>query len=552
LKDFLLAAKLPESVLECELCIKLASSQEGALHALAASRCLQYLCLYTFQDKNLFRRKGDSCEEFIYLSKFNALLDDDAFNSLETRVPDSDSQEMIEGGYFDYASCHWAYHLSRADEVYASKLVDGAVAISKVGSTVLWNWSESYRRVYGRVHETWEFPDFEVLDPFLVAATFDHPETIRKILTGSTPMPHESLISGCIWAARWGSLRCIEEIFKGRADELAQAALGECLYDALQHNQPEICKFLLKEVPEGQISFSKSEGALHRTALTTAIEMGSYDLVELIYPRIIAKHRNRDDRILTSAIPGKYCLHTDDGPARRQRNMIFEFLLEKAVMEQDVYPLLLFVAARSGCLFSVTYLLDQEHGEVRELALKKEYSEGGLTALQQAVQFGHRDVVDHLCQQPEMRSQLERTYAEGENLIHIAAKLGRETTLRTLLQHYPHGAGALDDDGRSPLSLAAFSGNPQVVRSLLQTGRAEVDTPSRGRTYTPLMYAVAGGKLQMCEILIIEGGADWSKVVGFAENGEMRLKIPLIEWSHEQTLSALSRYIKAAEGCCRG
>ncbi|OCK90588.1 uncharacterized protein K441DRAFT_617512 [Cenococcum geophilum 1.58] len=545
LKDFLLSAQLPESIFKGEISIDgtLPKCQDQFFHGLVARSCVVYLSLEEFEDNNLYGRKGELLDDFICLS-------DSLWNDSETSPSTAEGEnnlpvlEYCPDAYFSYASYHWAHHLACASKDQACRLVKNAVALSKHNSTVLWNWSETYRRAYGRVNESWEFPDFESLDPLLVAATFDHPHTIRKILSSSVARSHDSFKLACVWAARRGSLHSINELFKHEVGGLAQIALGECLYEAVQYNHVNISSFLLDKFPEGEISFSKSDGAFYRNALTMAIERGYKDLVETIFFRTVAKYR--DYKILLIALPGKYRANTDLDLVKRQRTKIFEFLVENATVEEDTWSWLLYNAARMGDLFSVEYLLDQERDKIRRLSLK-DYSEYGCTALQQAVQFGKADVVEFLCQQPEMQSQLQRTYAEGENLIHIAAKHGHEKIIPILIQRYPDGIGAIDDDGRSTLSIAALSGNPQVVRLLLNTTKVEVDAPCCNNNYTPLMYAVAGGKLEMCKVLIIEGNADYSKVLETAENGKSQLRIPTTEWGYEQTLSALCQYAKTAE-----
>jgi hypothetical protein len=89
--------------------------------------------------------------------------------------------------------------------------------------------------------------------------------------------------------------------------------------------------------------------------------------------------------------------------------------------------------------------------------------------------------------------------------IHEAAKRGDLAKVRSLVDRDPSLVAAKDKGGETPLHWAAFSGNVDLVRFLLDKG-AEIDATS-GRGLTPLAYTAVQGRIQAAGLLI-ERGAD--------------------------------------------
>jgi len=89
--------------------------------------------------------------------------------------------------------------------------------------------------------------------------------------------------------------------------------------------------------------------------------------------------------------------------------------------------------------------------------------------------------------------------------IHEAAKRGDLEKVRSLVAADPALVAAQDRGGETPLHWAAFSGNLDLVRFLLDKG-AEVDVKTN-RGLTPLAFITAQGRTQAAGLLI-ERGAD--------------------------------------------
>lgn len=80
-----------------------------------------------------------------------------------------------------------------------------------------------------------------------------------------------------------------------------------------------------------------------------------------------------------------------------------------------------------------------------------------------------------------------------------AAEEGNEKTIQSLI-HLKHLIKAVDDEGQTPLHLAARRGHHVVCSMLIEAG-AKVDERDRER-YTPLLRAAREGQVKACEVLV--------------------------------------------------
>lgn len=164
----------------------------------------------------------------------------------------------------------------------------------------------------------------------------------------------------------------------------------------------------------------------------------------------------------------------------------------------------------------------------------------GQTALMQACQYGHWEVVQTLIL---YKANIHRAdYLNGGTALHLAALNGHSRCIRLLLADYipsipdfcsiltkrrrnedsvsEFDEGALSevinrpaDGGVSALHMAALNGHPETVQLLLDLGASVTDiTVEDGTTIdligagsTPLHYAACGGNAQCCQLLIARG-----------------------------------------------
>lgn len=107
-----------------------------------------------------------------------------------------------------------------------------------------------------------------------------------------------------------------------------------------------------------------------------------------------------------------------------------------------------------------------------------------------------------------------------------AAEMGHEAVVRTLLGTGKVDIDSKDEDGRTPLSHAAERGHEDIVRTLLDTGNANADSKGEDDS-TPLSYAAANGHEAIVRLLLDCGMVDanvkssWGRTAlsDAAENG---------------------------------
>ncbi|KAG9456051.1 hypothetical protein H6P81_000559 [Aristolochia fimbriata] len=166
----------------------------------------------------------------------------------------------------------------------------------------------------------------------------------------------------------------------------------------------------------------------------------------------------------------------------------------------------------------------------------------GQTALMQACQYGHWEVVQNLML---FRANIHRTdYLNGGTALHFAALNGHTRCIRLLLADYVPSMpnfceimrkrtsrhnpavdfelGALlrvsnkpADGGITALHMAALNGHVESTHLLLDLGGSVSDvTVEDGTTIdligagsTPLHYAACGGNVQCCQVLIARGAS---------------------------------------------
>jgi uncharacterized protein len=121
--------------------------------------------------------------------------------------------------------------------------------------------------------------------------------------------------------------------------------------------------------------------------------------------------------------------------------------------------------------------------------------------------------------------------------IFAASGCGKIDQVRRLVEAEPGLANAVAADGFQPLGLAAFFGQTEIVRLLLELGAA-VDSPSRNPMHVmPLHSAAANRHLEICRLLLEHEAPvnatqadDFTPLHEAAQNGQLELVRLLLEY----------------------
>jgi ankyrin repeat protein len=138
-------------------------------------------------------------------------------------------------------------------------------------------------------------------------------------------------------------------------------------------------------------------------------------------------------------------------------------------------------------------LSDKGHVDVRD--------EEGRTALHKAAENGHNDVVLALLENGADPDAQEEAF--NQTPLHLAALNGHKAVVQTLLDHEA-SANTRDGDGWMAIHVAAWTGNEEVMKALLDRTNVNATT---GDGLTALHCAAAQGHLNIAHLLI-RAGAD--------------------------------------------
>ncbi|HEX8997432.1 MAG TPA: ankyrin repeat domain-containing protein [Ktedonobacterales bacterium] len=130
--------------------------------------------------------------------------------------------------------------------------------------------------------------------------------------------------------------------------------------------------------------------------------------------------------------------------------------------------------------------------------------------------------------EPEIAELLASSGAELT--VFEAAALGRVETLRGLLASDGSRANTVASDGFSPLGLAAFFGQPETARLLLEHGADANAVSQNAMRVAPLHSAVAAQRLDIAEDLLRAGAQvnaaqadDFTPLHQAAQNGQVAM-----------------------------
>eukprot|EP00118_Oscarella_pearsei_P016434 m.156743 g.156743 ORF g.156743 m.156743 type:complete len:431 (+) comp38691_c2_seq4:2044-3336(+) len=122
-----------------------------------------------------------------------------------------------------------------------------------------------------------------------------------------------------------------------------------------------------------------------------------------------------------------------------------------------------------------------------------------------ATTLGHVKCLEGLLSSEEGVSIEGHRTEHGANALHVAAKQGNEATLQALIRHDKTCLQSKDGRGATPAHVAAYNGNYECMKKILEAGGLANAKADDGAT--PLHFAAARGKLDCVQCL-----ASWKEV----------------------------------------
>ncbi|GAW22631.1 hypothetical protein ANO14919_121730 [Xylariales sp. No.14919] len=325
-----------------------------------------------------------------------------------------------------------------------------------------------------------------VKDTLYIAAGVGCSDLVAKLLDPNRPgMPVRSASNALAIAIENGHADLVDETLK-------QATHGEALHIAASHGRVELFR-ILKGRPCLTI-----EGSSEYTTLQNAAESGNASVVE----EILRDYDEPQAASLVNAIGGlgETALHE---ASRFGHIDVMKRLLKHA--DPNIASSEWKTPLHLACLWqqpsAVGVLLSEQRIRLDTVDGNKR------TALHFAADAGRIDIVKRILNwytDEMVKSEaLHMKDDEGRTPLHLAALHGHEKVVQEILESEtgpPELAGVIDESGSVPLHLAIESGALNVVEKLLERSSKQISSTDRSRNI-PIHLAVSRGYTMIVESL---------------------------------------------------
>ncbi|KAI9660255.1 MAG: hypothetical protein M1831_003563 [Alyxoria varia] len=466
-KDFLLNKADPDSGFRISI-----NNAESTL----ARSCINFLVLKDFG------KKRSDADEMIENWQDSGLANIALFEETTPVSPEvSQDQGKIYHNalsqFFEYAASNWAYHYSWSGDS-TSKLSDAALKPSMNPSTLA-NWAHQFRKSYRRTNN---LP--KSLNPLIVSAYFGHTLDAKRLIADGEY--DSSLSAANAWACRMGHLGVVNLL-------ITQGG------------------FNIREMHEGASAFSWASAGGFLEIVDTLLEHDKALInVNMVDKLLETEGVDVNVRNLGGKTP-VFSAVSDHELSDNQRTIFLNLLDDDRtdINLRDMHGrTLLSYAAESGVSQVIRELLDHHEKRTQvEKLLDDSGDKMGVSPLSHAVRLGNVETVRLLCRAKRLiGAQLQSVdNLDGANVLDRAARLGNVEIIKELVKRYPEGVHSRNKTGRTPLSVAIWENNKEVVRVLLEAG-ADPNCPDEtGRT--PICFRP--NKIEMVKVLL-EYGADIS------------------------------------------
>ncbi len=312
---------------------------------------------------------------------------------------------------------------------------------------------------------------------------------------------------------------------------------------AAECGHTDVVRLLLEPCYAVKPNWERTAGT---TALWLAVKEGHFETTSYLLAH--AKLSAQSLRNIILAVP----ITTWFGPSKLDpANAILELLVKDpriSVSNRDSRGrTLLSWAAENGNIAAMSIILNSERQDERRALLEDAGDHEGRTPLYYAAWHGHVPAIKVLSEAGNLDVQLHALGPEKENAIAAAARHGHAEAVQLLADLDPNGLDLETDARRTPLSLTALAADEagaSVARTLLSTGRVQVDSKCEsGRT--PLEYAVSAARFELMRVLVREGGANLENVIEFKIDGTPSLLVePAADWERERVIAELAALAK--------
>ena len=280
--------------------------------------------------------------------------------------------------------------------------------------------------------------------------------------------------------------RLWELIFAGADPHAVSGFVGTALQAACYRGQLNTSRMLLKLGAKPNVRSS-----FHGTPIHTAARVGNQELIELL----IEFGADIDAK---GGVYGNALVAAAKGGHQAVVNKLTENGAELDAEGNEDYPTALYAASLNGYQEVVARLLYWGADPNKVFA-------HGKSALRAAVKGGYEDFVVLLMEYgASLAQKCEDGLNVGELTLHMAVKGGHMNLMQSLLTHPCIDANSPNEDGLSPLLIAASYGRTDIVRILLDNCRKSIDMTARDRSgSTALMIAVIHGYLDVVRIILV-------------------------------------------------
>jgi ankyrin repeat domain-containing protein 50 len=433
---------------------------------------------------------GDSSMDIFDIHQVTFLKDE------EDRDDEACSQITDLFAPFDYAATNWAHHFASCEHIAPETLARKVRLLSKPSNVQVSNWYK-----YMAHQSRTIVPSFGCLNEVLVAAMFDHPEALRKLLSYRHDKP-DALEAQCklglFWAALQGHARTVQAFLEhGTNPNFLESGQSPLIVAVLGGRQD--IGLMLLQTPLIDPNFRDKST---RSPLMHAVASDEHEIIRML-------------------------LAHEDILVDLQDHFGFTALLE---------------AAHSGCEQCLRYLQSDGRSKFtrRDKKGRNVLSYAAGTESVACVDLVLKNLAPEEAQCPDSSGRNAISYAAERSLVPIVKRLWRSQISAS--QRDQNGRNAISWAVSRPSTVAQKDEENTVLQFLVEKFPHEVDVKDNFG-WTPLAWALdRPGDLTSVKILVEVGGVDvnqqdqsgrsvlsWAASGGFEDITRYLLQVPGIK-----------------------